>query len=158
MKITHGYTPKGVYNTTYWAWAAMKDRCKNKNHKSFKDYGERGITYDPAWEVFENFLKDMGDRPQGLTLDRIDNNGNYCEGNCRWATPTEQSLNKRTDPRNTSGRTGVCFKKQIKRWIARGQYEGVNFNLYCGPSYEEACAARDIWDKEVGATNYGPAL
>jgi hypothetical protein len=73
----------------------MKMRCFNKGHIAYKDYGGRGITVCERWLKFENFLADMGERPDGLTLDRKDCNKNYAADNCRWATPAEQIHNRR---------------------------------------------------------------
>lgn len=73
----------------------MKARCNNPNHPSADYYSERGITYDPAWEDFEVFLADMGERPPGTTLDRENNDLGYSKENCRWATPKQQANNRR---------------------------------------------------------------
>lgn len=89
---THGLTRTGAWNS----WMAMKTRCENEWNKAFKYYGGRGIQVCERWKSFENFYADMGDRPKGLTIDRIDVDGNYEPGNCRWATQQEQCRNKRT--------------------------------------------------------------
>lgn len=79
-----------------YVWLDMKSRCKNPNHKRYKDYGGRGITYQPSWESFESFYNDMKETYQeGLTLDRINNDEGYSKANCRWVTMLKQNNNKR---------------------------------------------------------------
>lgn len=78
----------------YVSWGSMIQRCTNPNSPSWPRYGGRGIVVCDSWKRFENFFADMGERGNGLTLDRIDNNGNYEPGNCRWATWSTQAINK----------------------------------------------------------------
>jgi hypothetical protein len=95
LRRRHGHSGNGKKrkpSRTYKSWESMHWRCNDLQNPN---YGGRGITVCARWRKFENFLADMGKRPRGKTLDRIDPDGNYEPGNCRWATPTEQYFNRR---------------------------------------------------------------
>lgn len=97
-RTKHSHSKRGNVSSVYRIWQAIKSRCTNPSNPAFKDYGGRGITVCNRWaESFENFLEDMGERPEGLSIDRIDNSLGYRKENCRWATPKEQNSNQRSN-------------------------------------------------------------
>lgn len=109
----HGHTLKGKRHT-YYSWIGMKTRCTYKKHPSYHRYGGRGITVCERWNGetgFQNFLADMGERPPGMELDRIDNDKGYEPGNCRWATLVEQGRNRSNNHIITVGGVTKCLSE-----------------------------------------------
>jgi hypothetical protein len=92
--LRHGHA-QAKKSRTYITWKSMRQRCLNAKSTSYERYGAVGITICDRWSLFENFLADMGDRPVGHSLDRVNPYGNYEPGNCRWATPHQQRVNRR---------------------------------------------------------------
>lgn len=91
LRRTHGKSRSFTYNV----WCKMKERCSNPKLKCWENYGGRGIKVCDRWMKFENFLEDMGEGPTWMSIDRINNDGNYEPGNCWWATPKQQRANQR---------------------------------------------------------------
>lgn len=118
---THGATRIGANRAEYHAWASMKTRCFNPNSLDYGRYGGRGITVCDEWkDSFETFYADMGKRPEGCSLDRIDNNSNYEPSNCRWATKQEQSINRRST-------ILITWKEQTMCLLDWAKYFGLNY-------------------------------
>lgn len=106
---------------TYHSWAGMKQRCLNTNHDAYSNYGGRGISVCDRWLDFENFLADMGERPDGMELDRIDNDLNYEPGNCRWSTRIDNIMNRRcTRHLTVNGITQTWIEWAGQAGISRG--------------------------------------
>lgn len=91
-RTVHGQADSPTYNV----WLTMRRRCNDPKVPAYPNYGGRGITVCERWESFVNFYADMGERPEGMTIERVDNNKGYSPDNCVWATPQQQNLNKRT--------------------------------------------------------------
>lgn len=115
-KITHGHTRGPKWSKTYGCYRSMIKRCTSPKHKAFSYYGGRGIRVCARWlESFENFLADMGEPPEGMSIERIDNNGNYELGNCRWATRSEQAHNMRSNRNLTVDGETLCLSEWSRR-------------------------------------------
>lgn len=121
---THGHSGRGR-TPTYITWEAIKQRCQNPNAVGYEIYGGRGIKLCERWQSFSAFLADMGERPPGSTIDRIDVEGDYSPGNCRWASKREQANNRRNARRITfEGQT-----HSVTEWARRhGMSRGVLFH------------------------------
>jgi hypothetical protein len=145
----HNKTHGMAGSRTYASWNMMRNRCSNPNYAEAQYYADNGITVCERWALFENFLADMGVRPDGKSLDRIDNRRGYSPDNCRWATPTEQALN-RSDTR-----------KQVAKGLPRNIYltrrngfevavrrDGKLYYLGGFETVEEAIAVRDRFLEE----------
>ena len=133
-RVKHGGYMDGKEKRAHYIWRAMVARCTNPNHKAYNRYGGRGITVCHQWLKYENFLADMGEPPEGLTLERIDNDKGYDPVNCKWATLSEQQKNKeRTKIYSNGSFTGTlveCAKflgisKELAhwRWKQHGTFE-----------------------------------
>lgn len=143
--VQHGHATKGAQSPTYKSWQAMFQRCCNELNPDYPNYGGRGIRIeDPRWRFFENFLSDMGARPEGKTLGRRDNEKGYSKDNCCWETREEQNSNQRMRKDTPFGIPGVTKKAGSFRARAVGR------NLYQGVDFFEACCARKSWEIHYG--------
>jgi hypothetical protein len=143
---THGMK----WTKFYKVWENMKSRCQNESRSDYKHYGGRGICVDNSWDdSFEKFREDMYESytqhaaecgEKNTTLDRIDTNGNYIRDNCRWATLSEQAINRRKDKRNKTGVTGVY--KSHGKWRAELNVNGNYMYLGVFDCFDKAVKSR----------------
>ena len=146
---SHGHATGNKKTATYNSWQNMIARCNHVDHHKYQYYGGKGITVCNSWLVdFRNFLADMGERPAGLTLDRIDSKGNYCKENCRWSDKTTQLKNRLVN--NKHGYPGIELRKDTGKYEANAILNKVKHRLYYGPNLQDAIAARKEWEKENG--------
>lgn len=145
--LTHDNKPSlrhGLADTPiHMSWMAMRQRCLNPKNKAYKNYGGRGITICERWNTFENFLADMGNKPEGFELERIDVNGNYEPSNCKWATPLEQSRNRRvTVFVELDGK-----RRTLKEWAIRF---GIKYHTAYA-RYTKGIAGKDLFKRAMTA-------
>ena len=134
---THGLSRN--HKRTYRSWKDLRQRCNNPNNTDYPNYGGRGISVCKRWDSFLNFFEDMGERPDGMTIDRIDTNGNYEPLNCRWATPKEQARNKTNNRLMLDGKTLAehCEVKNINHKV-------VTYRLSKGYSVKDSFSNKDF--------------
>ena len=134
----------------YQTWKNMRRRCNDTKDKSYPNYGGRGIAVGPEWlNDFPRFVLDMGPKPEGAILDRIDPDGNYSKDNCRWVNRNLSSFNTRLAVNNSSGKTGVYPIRDSGRYSAVIRKEGRLCYLGSFDSYEQAVSAREAAEVEV---------
>lgn len=146
---THGLGKPKEYSV----WAGMIQRCTNENNTSYNKYGGRGIKIEDGWLSFEFFLHDMGKRPSDIhTIERRDVDGHYCKDNCYWTDDLAlQAINQNLKSNNTSGKSGVYWRKDRNRWVAKIFFEGNHVMLGSFVSKEDAISCR----KEAEMKYYG---
>lgn len=144
---THG----GTGTAAHRSWAHMRARCRDAKNEKYEYYGGRGISVCPEWDDYAVFAADMGEPPEGYTLDRIDPNGDYTPSNCRWASRLVQSRNQRMRYTNTSGHRGVFRNAKSNKWYAQIRANGLRAGSKHYDTIEEAVEAR----KELERLHWG---
>jgi hypothetical protein len=144
-KKTHGMSR----TPTYRSWVSMMYRCYSDKAGNTEYYYNKGITIHPSWWQFEQFLADMGLRPDGKTLDRIDGTKPYGPDNCRWADHSTQMQNKAAPHTNKVGIKGISLNRKGSYQVTV-QYRGVKKNAYSGKDFFEACCVRRSWEAAQG--------
>jgi len=131
---------------TYGVWKQIFQRCENPKSEAYKNYGARGIKVDPVWRDFTIFVADMGECPEGMTIERIDNNGPYCKSNCKWATMKVQQNNSRRNRRLTAfGR-----EQTLSQWAEEFNVprDRIKARLRYGWTLEMALTAPPLYERK----------
>ena len=134
---THGRSGR---DKVYRVWLSLRERCNNPRCKSYANYGGRGITVCAEWDSFEQFVLDMGPRPEGYTIERIDNNGGYSAGNCRWATAHEQMQNTR----NIRKITFMGVTRHLSAWAWHFQVSLSTLWMWCAKYGDQVALQRAL--------------
>ena len=147
-ELGHAKKKHGKAHSAEWSvWKGIIRRCTKPHDKSYPFYGGRGITVCEEWLVFENFWRDMGNRPSpDMQIDRVDNEKGYSKDNCRWVSKAENMHNRRTFKNSTSGITGVRPKR--KRWLAELKLNGVKVLSQEFSTIDEAISARKAAERK----------
>lgn len=136
LNTIHGHNQVNKISPTYQTWRGMITRCINSNSTDYHHYGDRDITICDRWLKFENFLKDMGERPSNLTLDRINNNLGYCKENCKWSTQKQQTRNTRRNNLITFNEETQCIAAWAEKF--KLQPSTLRYRLKIGWPIEKA--------------------
>lgn len=152
---THGHTVNADHSPTFTSWHSMMQRCLNENHEAYKLYGAIGVGVQESWKDFINFLEDMGERPHGTTLNRINGAMIYSKETCEWATLSIQAYDQKKRITNKSGKTGVCWDKRLSKWEAYISVDKKKISLGFSEELQEAIELRKAaelkyygWNKE----------
>ena len=139
----HGKSRTRIYNV----WKQIFQRCENPEAQSYANYGGRGITVDPSWRDFNVFVSDMGECPEGMSIERIDNNGPYCKSNCKWATMKTQQNNSRHNRRlKAFGR-----EQTLSQWVDEFKIprDRVKARLRYGWTLEDALTEPPLYERKT---------
>lgn len=139
VKGKHGHAKKDSETETYQSWLHMRQRCNNQNNDSYEQYGGRGITICSSWDSFEKFLSDMGERPNGTTLERVDNEKGYSRSNCQWSDKKSQQRNRRSNHIIKTKRGEMCISEAAELY-------GINQSVL-------GARIRRGWDVEIALTS-----
>jgi hypothetical protein len=146
----HRKNGKKISSKTYMVWATMKQRCFNPNNKKYKNYGARGITVCERWLDFNNFLEDMGEKPEGYSIERIDVNANYDPSNCIWMPLNNQSFNKQKKPHGYRGTKTYSTWQNIKARCDNPNYSGYKKFGGAGIKYKESWKTFENFLEDMG--------